>query len=56
MATLPTLQQYKEQKIDMLRNDFWIVLTEEQVEHIYSLPSEMRVDAYARDILNKRFG
>lgn len=56
MATLPTLKQYKEQKIDMLRNDFWIPLTEDEIEHMNSLPSEMRVDAYARDLMRKRFG
>jgi hypothetical protein len=56
MATLPTLNQYKEQKIKMLRRDFGIPMTEDEIEHMHSLPSEMRVDAYARDLMNKRFG
>ena len=53
---MTTLKQYKEQKIKMLQDDFWIPLTEEQIEHMHSLPSEMRVDAYARDLMRKRFG
>ena len=53
---MTTLKQYKEQKIKMLQDDFWIPLTAEQIEHMNSLPSEMRVDAYARDLMRKRFG
>lgn len=56
MAPLQTLEKYKADKIKMLQNDFWIPLTEEQIEHINSLPSEMRVDAYARELMRKRFG
>lgn len=53
--TLPTLEKYKAQKIEMLQRDFGIPMTEEQIEHMNGLVSEMRVDAYARDLMRARF-
>ena len=52
--TLPTLETYKKDKIKMLQDDFWIPLTNEQIEHMYGLQSEMRVDAYARQLILER--
>ena len=56
MAPLQTLEKYKADKITMLQRDFGIPMTEEQIEHMNSLVSEMRVDAYARELMRKRFG
>lgn len=56
MATLPTLAEYKEEKIRMLTWDFGVPMTKDEIEYMNSLPSEMRVDAYARDLMTKRFG
>lgn len=56
MAIVMTLDRYKAEKIRMLRNDFGIPMTEDEIGHMNSLPSEMRVDAYARDLMRKRFG
>lgn len=54
MATLPTLEEYKEEKIKTL-GELAIVLKPEQIEHMNSLPSEMQVDAYARQLIMERW-
>ena len=53
---LQTLEKYKAQKIEMLQRDFGVPMTDEQIEYMNNLISEMRVDAYARDLMRKRFG
>ena len=50
-----SLEKYKANKIKILERDFWVRLTSEEVEHMNSLPSEMRVDAYVHDLLRKRY-
>lgn len=47
-----TLNQYIKQKIKMLQRDFKVYLTDEQMDHIKSLTSEIQVDNYARTLLD----
>ena len=54
MPTLPTLKRYKADKIKMLERDFAIRLKPEEKEYINNLPSEIRVDAYARQLIMAR--
>ena len=46
-----TLDEYKRNKIKMLKRQFCVRLTEEQEEHINSLKSEIAVDTYARSLM-----
>jgi hypothetical protein len=49
-----TLKQYIREKIRMLRKDFCIDLTDEQIAHMRSLKSEIAVDNYAHDLIFNR--
>lgn len=46
------LEDYKKDKIKILKRDFLVELTEEQVAHLNSLESEIQVDRYARLCMN----
>ena len=48
-----TLETYIKRKITMLRRDFCVALTETEIEKFHSLTSEIAVDNYARDFLQK---
>lgn len=54
MPTLPILKRYKEEKIKMLEREFCLLMTDEEKEHMNSLTSEIRVDAYARQLIMGR--
>jgi hypothetical protein len=56
MAIVMTLDRYKTEKIRMLTWEFGVPMSEDEIKYMNSLPSEMRVDAYARDLMTKRFG
>lgn len=43
-----TTRQYAEWKLKLLQRDFLLKLTEEEIEHMYTLPNEIQIDAYAR--------
>lgn len=45
---------YVEQKINMLVNDFYIRLTDEEKRHFYTLTSEYAIDQYAHDLIMKK--
>lgn len=45
-----SLGSYKKQKIRMLKNEFYIQLTDEQEEYINSLQSEIAIDNYVRGL------
>ena len=47
-----TLKQYIKQKIKILQRDFKVFLTDEQIDHMKSLTSEIQVDNYARKLLD----
>ena len=46
-----TLKQHIRFKIRILQRDFGISLTDEQIDHMKSLTSEIQVDNYARTLL-----
>lgn len=46
------LEDYKEDKIKILKRDFKLKLTDDQIKHINSLESEIQVDRYARFCLD----
>lgn len=49
-----TLKQYIKEKIRMLKKDFFIKLTDEQIAHMKSLKNEIQVDNYAHDLIFNR--
>ena len=44
------MKKYVKEKIKVLK-EFGVKLTKEQIEHMYSLSSEIAVDNFARDLL-----
>ncbi len=46
-------QTYIKEKIKMLRKDFHIRLTDEEIAHIHSLETEIAVDNYCHDLFMK---
>lgn len=49
-----TIEAYITEKIRMLKNDFMIKLTREDIAHLKSLKREIDVDHYACDLIMKR--
>ena len=47
-----SLAAYKKAKIRMLARDFYIALSEAEIQHIFELPTEIQVDQYARKLLS----
>lgn len=52
----PTIQQYREDKIKMLRRDMGIRLTPEQKFHFSELTTEIQIDNYARTVIDNAWG
>lgn len=48
------LKDYIAAKLKMLHRDFKLDLDLEEILHMQSLKSEIAVDNYARDLINKR--
>ena len=48
------LNVYIEEKITMLRNDFFINMSESDLEHIRNLKTEEDVDAYVHQLFMER--
>ena len=48
-----TLKQYKNEKIRMLTDDFCMKLSEDEIDHIQSLKTEIQVDNYVRTLFDK---
>lgn len=44
-------KKYIEEKIDMLINEFYMKLTDDEIDHFYSLKTESAVDRYAHKLL-----
>jgi hypothetical protein len=42
-----SLKEYRKRKIKMLKRDFMIHLTDEEIAHFNELTSEIRIDQYA---------
>lgn len=49
-----TLDEYKEHKIRMLRHDFKILLTYEEIEHCRGLKTRSEVDQFAHAMFMNR--
>ena len=47
-----SLKQYINFKLRILQRDFKLALTDEQIDHMKSLTSEIQVDNYARRLLD----
>lgn len=45
-----TLEEYINNKIDMLRSEFKMRLSRAEIEHMHSLPTETAVDNYAHTL------
>ena len=50
-----SFKSYKKMKLKMLRRDFCIMLTDEELERAESLQSEIQVDQFCLGILNGRW-
>ena len=48
------LEKYIRTKLIILRRDFGLALDESEIKHMQSLKSDIQVDNYARDLINKR--
>ena len=46
-----SLDSYKKHKINMLKKQFCVSVTDEQEEYLNSLQSEIAVDNYARSLM-----
>ena len=51
-----SFKQYKKMKLKMLRRDFCIMLTDEELERAESLQNEIQVDQFCLGILNSHWG
>ena len=49
-----TLAQYIKEKIRMLQKDFFIKLTEEEIQKFKSMTREIDIDHYAHDLIANR--
>ena len=49
------LRAYIKTKLKLLK-DFKVALTDDQIEHIWSLDSEVEIDRFAHDLIMKRLG
>ena len=50
-----SFSSYKKMKLKMLKRDFCIMLTDEELAHAESLQSEIQVDQFCIKILNSRW-
>ena len=46
-----TIKKYAKAKVDMLQGEFFIKLTDAQIEHMNSLENEIQIDNYAHKII-----
>ena len=49
-----SIKAYIKEKIRMLKEDFYLRLTDEEIAHMKSLKREIDVDHYAWDIINNK--
>lgn len=48
-----TLDEYIEEKLKMLGQDFCIRLKKHEIKHFHTFKTEVQVDNYVRDLLRK---
>ena len=49
------ISEYRKAKLKMLREDFMIDVTDEELNHLNTLESEISIDRYARKIINNHW-
>jgi hypothetical protein len=49
-----SLPEYIRQKLNMLKKDFMIRLSQHEIEHMMALTTEIAVDNYAKKLIYKR--
>ena len=49
-----TIEEYRKEKLRMLQADFFIRLTEEEINHMNSLEREIDVDHYAHTLFTTK--
>ena len=50
-----SLKAYRKMKLKMLKNDFCIKLTDEELDHAESLKTEIQIDQFCIGVINKRW-
>lgn len=50
-----SLKEYRKMKLKMLKRDFMITLTEEEIAHANTLTTEVQIDQFCLGILNKNW-
>lgn len=50
-----SLKQYRKTKLKILKNDFRITLTDEELAHAETLTTEIQIDQFCLGILNKNW-
>lgn len=45
------LEKYAKEKLNMLLNEFYLILTDADIRHFYELQSEAEIDAYTRYLI-----
>lgn len=50
-----SLKEYRKMKLKMLKRDFCIKLTDEEIAHANTLTTEVQLDQFCLGILNKRW-
>jgi hypothetical protein len=51
-----SFKSYKKMKLKMLKRDFCIALSDEELKRAESLKNEIQVDQFCIDMFNKKFG
>lgn len=50
------IKSYRKAKLKILSRDFCIQLTEDELEHVNNLKTEVAIDQFCLGIINKRWG
>lgn len=51
-----SIDDYRKGKLKMLKRDFRITLTEEEIAHANTLTTEIKIDQFCLSVLEKRWG
>lgn len=57
-ATVPrnmSFKAYKKMKLKMLKRDFCILITEEELAHVETLTTEIQIDQFCLAVLERRW-
>ena len=51
-----SIDTYRKMKLKMLKRDFKVTLTEEEIAHAKTLTTEVKIDQFCLTILERRWG